>query len=592
MGKRDIRIDYDAIDDVLRELNKYSDGLEKMRNAVEKVNKTIHASNEAESIKKLEKRYRKTKKRLDDSYEEVNALYTLLKDYKNDMTAIIKPKKGMTRVGRNDIYWNLKAIKAAIHEIQDVKSDVPLYYEDGTGCTDEEKQRMGENYRKLENQIWTPILSSLNKALDDSKDKLEKYYKEKVVEYENMDDHYRWEAEKVRMKYASTWEHMKQAGINYAEEQSQIAKGALRAVKDLAESLEFIGQVVYHVNGAEVAAVVKHLSPNPPEWTEKMLGESKDYFGEFAEILASPVDVVKAMAQNASDTYEIEGASYAGAYIITDSLIGKATASGISKVVGKGAGAAGDIAGIANKADDVTDAAKITGKVDDAAEIAGITGKADDVTGIADDIADFYDDVYKGCYEEPFNPIEEGVMLDPDDVVDAARTAEKTSDVVEMAQDGVKVPDYIRLCKELGDNLNKVGYKILDVKPAEIANLEWADMGYDLPPVAVNTTAYTVEAGDFSYARVYLEGYNNPMSNFILRSDDIAGLTAKEVAQKYALPKVPNKVVNVELPIDTPLEVSIVGPQETWGTVGGDVQYAIKDVNLNPKWFDNIKDLN
>ena len=153
MGKRDIQIDYDVIDDVLRELNKYSDGLEKMRNAVEKVNKTIHASNDAESIKKLEKRYKKTKKRLDDSYEEVNALYTLLKDYKNDMTAIIKPKKGMTRVGRNDIYWNLKAIKAAIHEIQDVKSDVPLYYEDGTGCTDEEKQRMEENYRKLENQI-------------------------------------------------------------------------------------------------------------------------------------------------------------------------------------------------------------------------------------------------------------------------------------------------------------------------------------------------------------------------------------------------------------------------------------------------------
>ena len=58
-----------------------------------------------------------------------------------------------------------------------------------------------------------------------------------------------------------------------------------------------------------------------------------------------------------------------------------------------------------------------------------------------------------------------------------------------------------------------------------------------------------------------------------------------------ALPKVLNKVVNIELPPTTPLEVSIVGPQPEWGTVGGDVQFAIKDVDLNPDWFTNIQNL-
>lgn len=103
--------------------------------------------------------------------------------------------------------------------------------------------------------------------------------------------------------------------------------------------------------------------------------------------------------------------------------------------------------------------------------------------------------------------------------------------------------------------------------------------------------AHNVKAGKFSYSRVYLDGYNYPKSRFILRTEDVEGLSAQEIAQKYALPKVPNKIVTVELPSDTPLEVSIVGPQETWGTLGGDVQYAIKDSALEDDWFSNIKDL-
>jgi len=109
--------------------------------------------------------------------------------------------------------------------------------------------------------------------------------------------------------------------------------------------------------------------------------------------------------------------------------------------------------------------------------------------------------------------------------------------------------------------------------------------------VALNTTAFTVEAGEYSYSRVYLDGYNNPISSFIVRTDEIAGLSAEKIAQKYGLSRVPNKIVTVELPPTTPLEVSIVGPQPSWGTIGGNVQFAIKDVDLNPKWFTIISDL-
>jgi len=158
-------------------------------------------------------------------------------------------------------------------------------------------------------------------------------------------------------------------------------------------------------------------------------------------------------------------------------------------------------------------------------------------------------------------------------------------------REGELYTDYVKAGKQLGVKLEADGYKIIKTEDATIANADWYDLGFDKPPVAENTMAYTVEAGDYSYSRVYLEGYNNPMSSFIVRTDEIAGLSAKEITQKLALSKVPNKVVTVDLPPTTPLEVSIVGPQPSWGTIGGDVQFAIKDVDLNPNWFTNISDL-
>ena len=158
-------------------------------------------------------------------------------------------------------------------------------------------------------------------------------------------------------------------------------------------------------------------------------------------------------------------------------------------------------------------------------------------------------------------------------------------------QSGSKTIDYIKLSDELGRKIENDGYKIIDIKDAAIANAEWADMGYDLPPVAAGTKVYNVAAGNFQYARVFKKGVNKPKSPFILRADDIQGLSAIEIAEKYALPQTPDKIVYPKIPSDVPLEISIVGPQKTWGTLGGDAQYAIKEVLLDDDWFTDIHDL-
>lgn len=73
---------------------------------------------------------------------------------------------------------------------------------------------------------------------------------------------------------------------------------------------------------------------------------------------------------------------------------------------------------------------------------------------------------------------------------------------------------------------------------------KWNDMGFDLPPIADKTRAFNVRAGKHLYARVFKEGSKSKAkSPFILRYDDIKGLNAIQISEKYALPQIPDKIV-------------------------------------------------
>lgn len=151
-----------------------------------------------------------------------------------------------------------------------------------------------------------------------------------------------------------------------------------------------------------------------------------------------------------------------------------------------------------------------------------------------------------------------------------------------------KLPDYVKLCEQLEKEIINVEYDVLDVIDSSVANAEWNDMGVTSPPVADKTRAFKVKAGNHLYARVYKEGSGSrPRGMFILRYDDIKGLSAKEIFEKYALPQIPDRIIFIKLPPDVPLEVSIVGPQVDWNSkaVGGSVQYALKYVPIEPSWF-------
>ena len=96
-----------------------------------------------------------------------------------------------------------------------------------------------------------------------------------------------------------------------------------------------------------------------------------------------------------------------------------------------------------------------------------------------------------------------------------------------MVGGGNKLPDYAKLCEQLEKEIINVEYDVLDVVESSIANAEWNDMGFDLPPIADKTRAFNVRAGKHLYARVYKEDSGSkPRGMFVLRYDDIKGLNA------------------------------------------------------------------
>lgn len=169
-----------------------------------------------------------------------------------------------------------------------------------------------------------------------------------------------------------------------------------------------------------------------------------------------------------------------------------------------------------------------------------------------------------------------------------ARPAEKTP-----GGTGSSNFDEPRLSRELKEWLQKERYKILDTQSAAQANAEWREIGYDKSPIAAGTEVYHISAGDHAYVQVYRRAAGNYAGRWIMRAEDIAGLTGAEIAEKYALPVIPDMICDVKLPPELELEVSIAGEQKQWRrSHGGNVQYGIKSTRPKDVWFTNRRRLN
>lgn len=112
-------------------------------------------------------------------------------------------------------------------------------------------------------------------------------------------------------------------------------------------------------------------------------------------------------------------------------------------------------------------------------------------------------------------------------------------------------------------------------------------MNYTEPPYKSGTIVKEIELTKrTTFVRVF-DGVNSgQMGGWVMKAEDIAGLTPTQIQTKFALPHLPNQVTDVVLEAGTKIRIGVVNP--LFGHRGGGIQYDLigqrigKFINARP----------
>lgn len=108
------------------------------------------------------------------------------------------------------------------------------------------------------------------------------------------------------------------------------------------------------------------------------------------------------------------------------------------------------------------------------------------------------------------------------------------------------------------------------------------------PPYAPGTGVRDIVlTRERNFVRVHGEG--NQARSWLVRAEEIDGLSPAQIRDKLALPETPTMISDVRVPAGTHLRVGTVGKQEGWGN-GGGVQYELLD-RIPSDSFSNARSL-
>ena len=317
--KRDLKINFSILEEIIREIKKYRSALEEMERAASNMTGQLEKST-SKTVDELGKIYREFTAELKKCYTELEDLDIILSGYTHEMQAIIRPvnKGKFMRVDRNDIYFNKQAIIAACQEIKllRLKCGMGLTSGWGFGRMEEEKAREEQNYRKLE-RIWQEVIPRYARKLDGQIDALNRIYNGKIIPFENKDDEYRTKADRLYGKYTNPWERIRTRSIAEIKLRTDLLRGIAAAIIDLVKGVYGLGKgvVCYAASGAVLA--VTYPFSQRPRWAEENIKETN---GAVSGILKDPMLLVEAFSQQVTDAYEEEGAGYCIGYAAGDFL--------------------------------------------------------------------------------------------------------------------------------------------------------------------------------------------------------------------------------------------------------------------------------
>ena len=141
---------------------------------------------------------------------------------------------------------------------------------------------------------------------------------------------------------------------------------------------------------------------------------------------------------------------------------------------------------------------------------------------------------------------------------------------------------YEYLDDQLGNLKDKV--KINQYQSAESVNAWWEARGYKSPYKEKTVVQDIILTEDTKFVRVYDGVNSNLEGGWVMRAEDIKGLTPKEIQAKFALEYEPKFIGEVELKAGDTVRLGEVGPN--FGFDGGGIQ-----IDLQQQWIGDFTEL-
>ncbi len=111
---------------------------------------------------------------------------------------------------------------------------------------------------------------------------------------------------------------------------------------------------------------------------------------------------------------------------------------------------------------------------------------------------------------------------------------------------------------------------------AEQANAPFVARGWSPPYDAGSQVRVFTTNADIKFVRV--STIENSQGAFLVRADEILGMTPLQIQQHLALPKIPTQIADVAVPAGTNMQVGRVAAQPAFGANNkGGVQYQLLD---------------
>ncbi|WP_445494832.1 hypothetical protein [Photorhabdus sp. SF281] len=114
---------------------------------------------------------------------------------------------------------------------------------------------------------------------------------------------------------------------------------------------------------------------------------------------------------------------------------------------------------------------------------------------------------------------------------------------------------------------------IKEVTATEVNNW-WKSQGYEQPPYTPGTTVKEFElAANTQFVRVYDGTHSQMRGGWMMKAEDIKGLSSKQIQEKFALPYEPKYVADVEIKAGTKMRVG--SANSLFGYKGGGTQFDL-----------------